>query len=120
MKKISLILLLLISLVDAKDIKEIMKDYTNAWQPLAVDLNDGVLIIPLNQNRITNKIYSAIMQHGVCLSASLEKWNGVKKIVITNKSVNQGFVFDGGYNECKEVLSNKKVNIALLGKTRSL
>lgn len=119
MKRIFL-LLLLVNLIEAKEIKEIMKEYTNSWQPLAVDLNEGVLIIPLNQYNITNKIYSAIMLNGICLSTHFEKWQGVKQIIITNKSVKQGFVFDGGFNECNEVLSSKKINISLLGKTRSL
>jgi hypothetical protein len=119
MKRI-LLLLLLVNFIEAKDIKEIMKEYTNSWQPLAVDLNEGVLIIPLNQSTITNKIYSSIMLNGVCLSTYSEKWQGVKQIVITNKNVKQGYVFSGGYNECKKVLANKRSNIILLSKSRQL
>jgi len=122
MKKMLLSLLVLVSFLDAKNTEDTIKDYIQAWQPLGLNLNDGILVIPFNQSRITNKIYLSILRNGVCLSASLEKWNGVKQIVITNKYAKQGFVFDGGYVECKKAVNliGNKVDLYLLGRSRTL
>ena len=122
MKKLLLSIVLLFSITEAKEVgntKEIIAQYIQAWQPLALDLNNEILVIPFNQERITNKIYMSILRNGICLSATLEKWNGVKKIVIMNSQVSQGYVFSGGYDTCKEAskLTGKQVEYFLLGKT---
>lgn len=123
MNKIILSLLLLFGIASAdktKETKNIISNYVQAWQPLMITLNDGVLIIAFNQNRITNDIFLSIMQNGICTSASLEKWSGVKQIGIMNKHAEQGFVFKGGYDECKQSSNykGKQKEIFLLGKSR--
>lgn len=122
MKRMLFVLLVLVSFLDAKNTEDIIKEYLQAWQPIGINLNDGILVIPFKQERITNKIYMSILKNGVCLSASLEKWQGVKQIVITNKYAKQGFVFNGGYKECKEAtkLIGNKVELYLLGRSRTL
>jgi len=119
--RIFLSAILLLSSLQAKPTQDIIIDYIQAWQPLAISLNDGVLVIPFDHERMTKEIYMSILRNGVCLSATLEKWDGVKKIVIMNSQVSQGYVFSGGYDTCKEAstLVGKQVDYFLLGKTRN-
>jgi len=119
MKRIFLGLLLIISLSQA-DTKKTISNYIQAWQPLMIDLNEGVLVIAFNQNKINDKIFLSILQSGICMSANLEKWSGVKRITIMNNHAEQGYVFEGGYDEC--IQSNnykgKQKDAFLLGKSR--
>ncbi len=104
--------------------KVILKGYIAAWQPVSINIDKGTLIIPLNQSKITKDIFLSILRNGICLATIVDdhKWLEIKQIVITNKYAKQGYIFDGGYNKCKEStnLTGEKVDLFLLGNSRVL
>lgn len=120
MKKTIFIIALLVSSLYAKNTADIINPYIQAWQPLKVDYEKGSLVIVLNQPRVTKDIYMAIMKSGICMSSSFEKWDGVQRITIMNKHIHQGWIFDGGYADCKEAFKKKGnlVDISIMGKSR--
>lgn len=92
------------------------------WAPLSVTLNAGTLKIVTPQDRVTDSIYSAILKHGVCGSLWLNPggWSGVTEVQVLNKYARQGYVFEGGENECAALgkLSGEESDRYVLGLTR--
>lgn len=121
MKKILLGVLVFIGLHAAQSQTEnLILEYTKAWQPIGIKLDNKVLTIAYNQDRITKEIYNAILQYGICASSYTETWEQeISEIQILNKHAYQGFVFEGGHKECNEAgkLIGDKVKFYILNKT---
>lgn len=93
------------------------------WQPVSVSNENSQLTIKLPQPRITDAIFKQVISAGVCSVV----WDGtdlpdVKSVLVVNEFGKQGYIFEGGTPECKEMgeLSGEQSSIYLLGKTRQL
>lgn len=83
-------------------------------------MNNGNVLITTNEYRVTDTIYSAIINNGVCMplwlgnSSSLD---GVKSIMVLNKFKKQGYVFEGGADVCNKLgkLKSQQAKIYLMG-----
>lgn len=100
-----------------------LKKSLTPWQPISISNENSRLTIKLPQPQITNTMYKNIIPSGVCSVV----WDGadlpdVKSVLVVNEFGKQGYIFEGGTPECKEMgeLSGEQSSIYLLGKTRQL
>ena len=95
------------------------------WAPLEIKRDGTVLMVRAKERRITRPIYLAMMKAGLCAfnGAGRISLAGIREIVIVNRFVGQGWVFEGGQAECKEISNSKdrkRGEILLLERTRML
>ncbi len=128
MKIIAIIILLFISLIatanDQKNVLDSIKKSLSVWQPLSVAMKKGNVIVVLNEQIITNKIYKAIILYGIFIPLWLgekNSLNGVKSITILNKSKYQGYNFKGSKSLCEEIrkleIYEKESEVYLMDRT---
>ncbi|MEM5528094.1 hypothetical protein WN093_04615 [Gammaproteobacteria bacterium AS21] len=91
------------------------------FSPISTTLENGDLTIVLNQQRITPKIYSAVITTGVCSSIILydkEALAGIESVSVVNE-FSKGYVFEGGKELCLEYgdLPRVQNEVFLLGHT---
>lgn len=93
-----------------------------SWSPVSVEVNDGVLLIALPHRRVTDQIYHAVIQSGVCSSLWLSSnhWDGVEEVRVLNESRAQGYIFEGGERECAVMGNMPDTGLFIAGKTRLL
>ncbi len=121
MKKLLIFLLLPIvvhAAVPSSDLIASLKPF----QPISTTIEDGNLIIVLNQKMITSDIYTSVISTAVCASLWLrnkESLAGVTSVTVLNEFSFKGYVFEGGKDLCMEFgeIPQDKNNIFLLGHT---
>ena len=91
------------------------------WGPLAVEMRPVTLRVVLNQQQVTETIYEAVILSGICafVQAGLIEISGIEEIEILNRFGAQGYVFEGGAQECRglEKIPRERRNLYLLGMT---
>lgn len=91
------------------------------WDPISLRLEDSTLTATLPQRRITDQIYQSALLFGICLHVQHGgvTLSGVRQIEILNQFGAQGYVFEGGGEECAELgeLTTEKAKWKLLGMT---
>lgn len=97
-----------------------LKESLQPWSPLSISINNKKLTVVMNEARITNNIFTAVIKNGICMPIWLgdpNALNGVAVVIILNKFKHQGYVFEGGKNICSEMgkLPSEKSEILLLG-----
>ncbi|MDG4649360.1 hypothetical protein P6F26_12990 [Roseibacterium sp. SDUM158017] len=71
------------------------------WQPIEISVEPDGLTIVLPQRRVTQQIYLAILQAGLCLGPLLDRpISDVGDVRILNQFARQGFVFEGNLADC--------------------
>lgn len=92
------------------------------WSPLSVTSHGGTIEIVTPQDRVTDTIYLAVLRGGVCgsLWSNPGNWSGVTEIKVLNRHARQGYVFEGGEDECVELgeLSGDESEFYVLGRSR--
>ena len=100
-----------------------IKNALSPFEPISVDKNGQTLIITANEHRVTDIIYNAIINNGVCMPIWLGKpdvLNHINEVVVINKYQKQGYVFEGGKSSCAELgnATQKDNNLVLMGHSR--
>jgi hypothetical protein len=74
------------------------------WGPIAVEMRPVTLRVVLNQQRVTETTYEAVMLSGICsrVQAGLIDISGIEEIEILNRLGSQGYVFEGGAQGCRD------------------
>lgn len=123
MKKIgfSVILSLWASMVAANSVEEYAKQSLEMWEPNEVRLDGQSLIIIAKERRVTDKIYRAMIASGLCMGIIRRPngLDGISKIKVLNQFGRQGYIFEGGEEECKEVndIPANEVEMYIIGRT---
>ncbi len=101
---------------------EYITPFLKMWSPSKVELDGKVLTIVLPQDKVTDKIYTSIIQTGLCGSVYMgdKKWNGIGDVVVLNQHEHQGWIFEGSYEDCEDLgkLSGKKFDQSLMSMSR--
>ncbi len=91
------------------------------WSPISIEKQGATLNVVLPQRSITDQIYKAAMLSGLCLHVQYSgiRLDGIREIEILNQFGAQGYVFEGGANECRGLgeLMSDGAYIRLLGQT---
>lgn len=83
-----------------------IQDALVAWDPISVEANERTLTITANEHRVTERIYSAIINNGVCMPiwlGNLDVLDGINEVVVINKYQKQVYVFEGGKSSCNKL-----------------
>jgi hypothetical protein len=122
MKKIALIGLLCSGLANADS--QVLEESLNAWQPLSIKQSGSKLSVVLNENRVTDVIYDAVVQNGICMPLWLgrgkEYLQEVRTIDVLNKYEKQGYVFIEPLSSCEAIgkVSSKSSKVLVMGNSR--
>ncbi len=75
------------------------------WAPKSIEItNGGVLRITLNERRITDTVYYAVVQGGFCLGPLLNmEMPEVKSVFVLNSRQTQGWLFETGADACNQI-----------------
>lgn len=123
MKKLAVALILVLGapIALASPAEEQAKQSLTMWEPNEVRVDGELLTVISKERRITDQIYRAMLVSGLCMG-TLSRPNsldGVSEIRILNQFGRQGYVFEGGAEECEEI-NNMPANekeIYVLGRT---
>lgn len=120
MKKF-LVLLVFVIFSFAGQLQDIQKSLRD-WQPLNIQIKSGNLIVTTKERRVTDTIYLAIVNTGLCTDYYFNKslLNGIKSIYVLNEYNYQGYVLDGGADICEKIgkmKDNNRIKFTILGKT---
>ena len=99
---VALILVLGASIALGSTVEEQAKQSLEMWEPNEVRVDGESLTVISKERRITDQIYRAMIVSGLCMG-TLPRPNsldGVSEIRILNQSGRQGYVFEGGAEEC--------------------
>ncbi len=93
------------------------------WQPIAIHhSNDGIEII-LNEDRVSNQIYSAVVRSGICpvlrSNSQSKSARKITQIQIINRYMRQGFVLEQPLNTCTEAGQQTNSELTVLSNTHS-
>ena len=91
------------------------------WEPISVLEQDGQIYIQLPQKKITDPIYSSVIEAGLCLGKAFNPeldWSDIKTVSILNEEKIQGFTFNGGEKECEAINNTKMGDTSPLIKER--
>lgn len=77
------------------------------WDPVSVEVSNGIATITTREQRVTEQIYTSVISLGICfgLLSNPESLAGIQEIRVLNSFGRQGYVFEGGKEEC-ETLNN--------------
>lgn len=110
MKKITCALLLLSSFgAFAQTANQaILQNSLKPWQPLSIDDTEGVVTLTMNEDRISNTIYEAVVKGSICAPVWFEDkktafLKNTKEIRVLNKHSWSGMVFENPRASCDEV-----------------
>ena len=89
------------------EVDEALVERTRPWAPTHLMPEDGTLYVVIPQQRMTQRIYDAVVRTGVCRAFVLDEAEGatIERIAVLNASAGAGLVFDGAVAECEEMLS---------------
>ncbi len=110
------------SIVFAQPIESI-QEYLSPWNPISIETSNGIMTVVLDENEITNTIFSTVIKNGICMpiwQGDTNALNGINEVTVLNKSSHQGYVFQGGKDICVEMgrLTSDKSEIYLFGNSR--
>jgi len=92
-----------------------------AWSPTEVMHENRALGIALPQRKINHETYRNLIEW-LCANSDIGRvdLSEIKEIYVLNASVRQGYVFEGGAKECREIGEGprRNVNVPLLDRTR--
>lgn len=105
----------------ASTVEEQAKKSLEMWEPNEVRVDGESLTVISKERRITDQIYRAMIVSGLCMG-SIPRPNsldGVSGIRILNQFGRQGYIFEGGKEECDEInnMPSNKTEIYVLGRT---
>ncbi len=122
MKNLGIAIFAILVSVSALADDDILSNALSPWKPLAIT-TPGSITIVLNESRITNTIYEAVIETGVCLPLWLDKetdyLSKANEIEVLNKFKAQGYVLEKPLETCK-LMGESKGNtseIILMGNT---
>ncbi|WP_281546262.1 hypothetical protein [Grimontia sp. SpTr1] len=124
MKKTILILSLVASFDAFSQVSESLVKSLSPWSPISLKNANGDLIIVLDEHRITDTIYTAIINNGLCMPVWLgdkDTLANVKSVAVLNKFSKQGYLFEGGADTCVklgEFSSDKQSEVYLMGQSK--
>jgi hypothetical protein len=104
----------------------VLNDSLEAWEPLKVMSNENSVVITLNERRITDVIYDAIVQNGICMPSWLGKGEdylyGLNSISVVNMYEKQGYVLNNPKSACKDIgeASSKDAKVLVMGNSKTL
>lgn len=123
MKKIAVALIMVVGapIALASTVEEQVKQSLAIWEPSEVRLDGALLTVISKERRITDQIYRAMIVSGLCMGTlprpnSLDR---VSEIRVLNQFSRQGYVFEGGAEECEEInnMPANETEIYVLGRT---
>lgn len=106
MKKLAAILLIFgVPMALANTIEEQVKQSLEMWEPNEIRIHGESLTVISKERQITDKIYRAMIL-GLCggTISRPNSLNGVSEIKVLNQFGRQGYVFEGGIDECKKII----------------
>ncbi|MFX4296594.1 hypothetical protein [Pseudosulfitobacter pseudonitzschiae] len=100
------------------DTVENAKDLLSQWQPASVSLTDnGILRVVLNEKRISDSMYYAVIQ-GFCFAPLLQmSVSGVESVFVLNKLETQGWLFESGVGSCDTINNASNARVVIAGST---
>ncbi|MGJ0479028.1 hypothetical protein [Pantoea agglomerans] len=91
------------------------------WQPLGIQGSNNEIQIILNEDRVTNQIYTAVAGSGICpvlweksQANSAEK---ITEIQVLNRYMRQGFVLEQPLKTCIEAGQQTNSELTILSNT---
>jgi len=107
MKKLAVALILVLSapIALASTVEEQAKKSLEMWEPNEVRVDGESLTVISKERRITDQIYRAMIVSGLCMGTipRPNSLDGISEISILNQFGRQGYVFEGGKEECEEI-----------------
>lgn len=123
MKKVAVVLMLVFGapITLASTVEEQAKQSLEMWEPNEVRVEGESLTVISKERRVTDQIYRAMIVSGLCMG-TLPRPNsldGVTEIRILNQFGRQGYVFEGGKEECEEIndMPANETEVYVLGRT---
>lgn len=123
MKKLAVVLMLVLGtpIAHASTVEEQAKQSLEMWEPNEVRVDGESLTVISKERRITDQIYRAMIVSGLCMGTipRPNSLDGVSEIRILNQFGRQGYVFEGGKEECEEInnMPANETEIYVLGRT---
>ena len=92
------------------------------WEPLSIQQQPvGSLVITAKERRVTAQVYESMILIGLCAHVHLGRISlpGIHEVVIMNRFGGSGWVFEGGAEACRELMSGSRDSqrIRLMGRT---
>lgn len=103
----------------------VLDDSLNSWQPLSVVKDVNEVIIILNERRVTDVIYDAVVRNGICMPSWLGKGEDylheLNSISVVNMYEKQGYVLLEPQPACKAIgeASSKNAKALVMGNSRT-
>ncbi|MDF3906793.1 hypothetical protein [Paracoccus sp. AS002] len=80
------------------------KELLALWQPEAVSLKGSTLTLVLPERQLTEQIYLAVIETGICAGVLTGKpLPGVSSIEVLNQLSRQGYVYEAGIEDCTQI-----------------
>lgn len=123
MRKLAVVLMLVLGapIALASTVEEQAKQSLEMWEPNEVRVDGGSLKVISKERRITDQIYRAMIVSGLCMGTipRPNSLDGVSEIRVLNQFGRQGYVFEGGKEECEEInnMPANETEIYVLGRT---
>lgn len=123
MKKLAVVLMLVLGapIALANSVEEQAKQSLEMWEPNEVRVDGESLTVISKERRVTGQIYRAMIVSGLCMGTipRPNSLDGVSEIRILNQFGRQGYVFEGGKEECEEInnMPANETEIYVLGRT---
>ena len=91
------------------------------WEPQHIFRDKSLLFIITKEPRVTEVIYAAMLNAGLCtyVQANRIELRGINQITFLNNRGMSGWVFEGGASLCGEISAepSSNGNVKLLGRT---
>lgn len=103
----------------------VLEDSLNSWQPLSVVKDGNDVIVALNERRVTDVIYDAVVQNGICMPSWLGKGEEylreLNSISVVNMYKKQGYILLAPQSACKAIgeASSKNAKVLVMGNSRT-
>jgi hypothetical protein len=122
MKNLGVAIFSILASASAAANNNVLSNALEPWEPLAIIAPDSITIV-LNESRVTDTIYEAVIETGVCLPLWLDNETDyllkVNAINVLNKFKAQGYVLEKPLETCKDMGESKgeTSKIILMGNT---
>lgn len=104
--------------------EKVLQKSTNLWQPLSIQEDKKIITLILNEQKVTDQIYSNIIKNGVCTPLWLDEnkkyLTGINEINVLNQYSKQGYVFESPKQACDAIgkSNDQEAGVRLMGATR--
>lgn len=102
-------------------IRDTFMEMEGTWTPYAISVADGKAVILLEQPAISLDFVLTALPHGVCAYATEDDeryLRSVNEVAILNKRGDQGYIFNGSSDACKEIYGAQKEHSDALIRSR--